>query len=297
MNWAKLWNTTATWLFGLSVTILFLALWGRAVVVDTDELANSVAPLAESSQTFDLIADWATEEFLEAGADPALVEPTVTYLLDSTAVGGSLERFINQVVEAAASSHPAGSSIDMKALLTPLIPDLAAGISEIGVPVSIDEVTLIVNDLEPLVIREPGAGAIVGSSSPTASRLGTAVLFASLSIVVLGYSIVVLSEDKFSAFRELLTKVAVSGLTFAVLLRVGSWVLSPSGGRAPIADTLANLADSKWSVPFQVALIAGGLALMIYLVRRRLTPVGVSPEPDVSTRPQEEQPLSLSGLR
>ncbi len=293
MKLAKVWKTTATWLFGLSVTVLFLALWGRAIVVDTDELAESVAPLAESTQTFDLIADWATAEFLAAGVDIDLVEPTVTYLVESTAVGGSLERFVNEVVEAAASSHPGGSSIDMQGLLTPLIPDVASGLSQVGVPVSISEVTEIVNDLDPLVIREPGTSAIVGASSPAASRLGIAVLIASLSIGVLGYSIVAVSEDKYGAFRELLTKVAVTGLTFAVLLRVGSWVLDPTGGRAPIADTLSNLADSKWSVPFQVALVAGGLALVIYLARRRFKPGEVSPAPNVSPRPQEEQPLSL----
>ena len=293
----RLGRPTAAWLFGVSLTILFVALWGRAVVVDTETLGEAAAPLAESAAVVDLVADWAADEFVDAGADPTLVRPTIDYLVESTAVGGSLEQFVSELIEAASSAHPGGSSIDMRELLTPVVPEISVALVEVGVPATTDEVSRIVNELDPLVIREPGEPALIGPSSPTASRLGTATLLAAAALFVFGYSFVAWSDDRTAAVRELMTRIALGGVSFAIFLRVGSWVLDPRGGRAPIPETLSNIAGSKWVIPVQVAAVAGAIALAMYLVRRWLRRGEVFPEADVPPRPLEEQPLSLSGLR
>lgn len=275
----------------MSVSILFLALWGRSVVVDTDTLAESLSPLASSATVTDFVSGWMAEELVESGADPATVRPTVDFFFETSSVGETLDLLVGEVVEAAASTNPGGSTIDMANLVGPTVPELARGLAGMGYPVSEAEVSDVVAGLDPLVIREAGASPVVGPNSPTAARLGTAALFAFLGIVVFGLGVVRLSEDRLAAVRALLTRVAVGGLSFAVFLRLGSWVVDPSGGRAPVQATISALAGSKWMVPLEVAVVAATVAAAIYLIRntRRGTSV------DGRFEDTDERPLSLTG--
>jgi hypothetical protein len=283
------------WAFGMAVSILFLALWGRAVVADTETLSDSLSPLARSGIVADFVADWMAEELTESGADPATVRPTVDYFFESSSVGDTVDQLVGEVVYAAAASSPEGSRIDMAALIGPTVPELTAGLSGMGYPVAESQVADVVAGLDPLVIRQPGADAIVGPNSPTAARLGTAALLAVLGIVVFGLGVVSLSEDRIGAVRALATRVAVGGLSFAVFLRLGSWVLDPSGGRAPVRSTLSELAGSKWMVPLQVAVVAGAIAGAIYVGRRWLRRRGVSLWPPAPPTQPREREQSRSG--
>ena len=285
------------WAFGMSLSILFLALWGRAVVADTETLSDSLSPLARSGVVADLVADWMTEELTESGADAATVRPTVDFFFESSSVGDTVDQLVGEVVYAAAASSPEGSRIDMAALIAPAVPELTTGLAGMGYPVTESQVADVVAGLDPLVIRQPGSEAIVGPNSPTAARLGTAALVALLGIIVFGLGVVNLSEDRVGAVRELATRVAVGGLSFAVFLRLGSWVLDPSGGRAPVRSTLSELAGSKWMVPLQVAVVAGAIAGTIYLGRRWLKRRGVSLSPGAPPTQPRERELPRSGSR
>jgi hypothetical protein len=113
-------------------------------------------------------------------------------------------------------------------------------------------------------------------------------------MLVLGHGVVYLSEDRLSAVRSLLTRVALGGLSFAIFLKLGSWVLDPSGGRAPVQASISAVAGSKWAVPLALALVAAAIAGVVYLVRGRLRPL----QPDGSEGrfdDTEERPLSLIG--
>ena len=261
-------RSTLGWAFGVAVSVLFLALWGRSVVTDTDTLAESLSPLAHSATVTDFVSGWMAEELVESGADPATVRPTVDFFFETSSVGDTLDQLVGEVVHAAASANPGGSTINMADLVGPTVPELTEGLVGLGYPVSEGEVSDVVARLDPLVIREAGARPVVGPNSPTAARLGTAALVAFVGIIVFGFGVVRLSEDRLVAVRGLLTRIAVGGLSFAVFLRLGSWVLDPSGGRAPVQATLSELAGSKWMVPLQVALVAGTIAGTIYLGRR-----------------------------
>lgn len=284
-------RSTLAWGFGLAVSVLFLSVWGRSVVVDTDSLAESLSPLARAGIVTDFASAWMAEELVESGADPDTVRPTVEFFFESSHVGETLDELVGEVVFAAASTSSAGSQVDMADLFAPTVPELTVGLAGLGLPVDEGEVSEVVGGLDPLVVREPGASPVVGPSSPTAARLGTAALIALLGIVVLGAGVVRLSEDRWRAVKELLNRVALGGLSFAIFLRLGSWVLDPSGGRAPVQATLSELAGSKWLVPLRVALTAAAIAAAIYLLRRWLirqgvigTPEGddVVPEPSLS---------------
>ena len=285
------------WAFGMAVSILFLALWGRAVVVDTDTLAESLAPLAETNIVRDYVADWMAEEMVDSGADPAMVEPTVENLLESSSVGGALDQFVGEVVFAAATTDPAGSVIDMAGLFGPTVPELTLGLSGLGYPVSEGHISEVVAGLDPFVVRRPGSEALVGPNSPTAARLGTAALLALLGLVIFGVGVVALADDRVAEIRMLLNRVAIGGLSFAVFLRLGSWVLDPSGGRAPVRSTLSELAGSKWFVPLQVALVAAVVAGSIYVGRRWLRRQGAFRSIDEPPTRQQGQSQSVSRSR
>jgi hypothetical protein len=263
-------RSTLAWAFGMSVSILFLSIWGRAVVTDTDTLAESLAPLAESNIVREYVGDWMVDELIDSGADPSTVEPTVGYLFESSSLGAALDQLVGEVVDAAAATNPDGSRIDMAGLFGPTVPELTLGLSGLGYPIDESEVSEVVEGLDPLVIRQPGGEPLIGPYSPAAARLGTAALLAFLGIVTFGFGVVVMSEDRVAEIRSLLNRIAVGGLSFAVFLRLGSWVLDPSGGRAPVRSAFSEVAGSKWLVPLQVALVAGTVAGAIYLGRKWL---------------------------
>lgn len=281
------------WAFGLTVSILLIALWGRAIVVDSDRLAESLSPLSESGVVADYVTDWMVDQLADVDAAPS---PAVRSVMESS-VGQVLDGFVAEVVLAAASTNPGGSTVDMAHLVSPAVPDLTIGFASLGFPVSESQVQSLVAGLDPLVIREPGADALIGPASTTAARLGTAVLLAAIGLVVFGGGVIWLSDDRTAAVRSLVTRVAVGGLTFAVLLRLGAWVLDPGGGRAPLPATVSGLAGSKWMVPLQLAVVAGLVSGGIYVVKRWMRRGEASPSPNGKSTPQSEQSESLSGSR
>jgi hypothetical protein len=281
------------WAFGLAVSVLLISMWGRAVVIDSETLGESLSPLSNASVVRGFLTDWLTEQLSDTGVEA----PAMRQLLDSSAVGSSLDEFVVEVVRAAASTDPGGSSVDMVAIIDPAVPELTAGLVGMGYPVSEGQVSALVTGFDPLEIRPPGALAFIGPGSPMAARLGMAALLASVALVVLGSGVVYLSEDRIAAVRSLVTRVAVGALSFAVLLRLGSWVLDPSGGRAPVTTTLSALAGSKWLVPLEVAFVAGAVAGGVYLVKRWWRRGEASPLRGGQSTPQPDQSESLSESR
>jgi hypothetical protein len=283
------------WVFGLAATILFISLWGRAIVVDTDALAEAAAPLSGSVAVIDLFSDWLGEELVDSGVDPSLADPAVEYVLETSEVGLVIDHFVREVVEAAALPGPQAAAVDIAELLSPVVPEIADTLASAGVPVDEAEVASVVGGLEPLVVREAEASPYVGVSSPIAARLGTAAGLAMLVMALAGWVAITASDDRLAETRRLLVRVALGGLSFGILLRVGSWVLDPGGGRAPIPESMSVLVGSKWMVPISIALAAAAMAGMIWGVRRLLRPRGDFPTPVEQSTPEPEPHLSLRG--
>ena len=287
-------RSVAGWAFGFSVTVLLIALWGRAVVVDTDALTESLSHMADSRVLREVLSVWVEDEFADTGYPPQLLKPAVKLSLDASATVAAMEEFLDDVVKAAASSDPAGSTVDVAALLTPAVPEVTAGLSQSGVPADSADVAEVVASFDPMVIRQPGAPSYVGPESPAATRLGTAAMLAMIGMVVFGYGSAIASEDRIAAVRSLFSRVAVGGLGFSILLLIGSWIIDPDGGRAPILETISAIASSKWLLPLQIGLVAAVAAGLIYFGRRILRRMAVSRLADGVPEQPDEQRLTKS---
>ncbi|HLF59762.1 MAG TPA: hypothetical protein VI980_01115 [Acidimicrobiia bacterium] len=277
----------AGFMFGLASTVLLIGLWGRAVVVDTDQLAESLTPMARSATVADRFTSWLATELGGTGLDQVTAEAAADHVLENPAVSQALAGVLTEVVLAAASPDPAGSRVDAAEVLAPAVPDITSSLNEVGVPVTEHEVASAVTELDPLVVRQPRAQTLIGRDSTVASRLGTAVTLAVMTMLFAGWSYVAASLDRRKAMRSLFTRFALGALSFAVLLRIGGWILDPGGGRAPVAETLGLLAVSKWLIPLGLGLAAAGGAVVFWVFRRRqLKPVAESrSQPEVSTPP------------
>ncbi len=267
------------WLFGLAVTVLLISIWGRAIVVDTDALAESLGPLSQSVTVVDQFADWLGSELTAAGVDPAFADEAVKSALGGSAVDLAFNDLVLQVVVSAAESDPGGARVDVASILAPAVPEIAVSLTSAGVPVTEGQVEEVVGSLDPLVIIEPGQAPPVGPESPIATRLGTATVLALMAMVVAGSISITAASDRIGTARKLLIRVSLSGLTFGLLLKLGSWILDPGGGRAPVPQTLSGLAEAKWLVPLSVAGLAAALAGLTWLVRRGVKPEAAIPEP------------------
>jgi len=288
-------RATAGWVFGLAATILFISVWGRAIVVDTDGLAEAAAPLAGSATVVGLFADWLGEELEDNGVDPSLAAPAVDYVLETTEVGSAIDEFVREVVAAASLPGSEAASVDIAGLLTPVVPEITDTLAAAGVPVDNADVANAVAGLEPLTVRRASASPYVGVNSPIANRLGTAAVLALLVMVMTGWVAVVVSRDRMLEARRLLSRLALGGLSFGILLRIGSWVLDPVGGRAPIPESLSLLVGSKWMVPISIASVSAVLAVTIWGVRRLVRRREGSPMQDERSTQEQEPHLSLQG--
>lgn len=270
--------STAAWIFGLATSVLFIAMWGRAVVVDTDELGDSLRPLSETGEVANAFAEWMTAELVDSGVPVAVAEDATDAALVTAEVSNALEGLVVDVVEAAASDGVGGGTVDIAAAFQPAVPALTTSLNLSGIPVSEVEVGQVVGELDPIVIREPDEPAIVGGSSRLATRLGTAVLLAIVAVVLFGGLYIFAGPDRLRRLRTLLTRFALTGLSFAVILRLGSWVLDPQGGRAPVSESLSLLANSKWVIPALLGLAGAIAAVLVWLIRTSVRPEVASPQ-------------------
>jgi hypothetical protein len=101
---------------------------------------------------------------------------------------------------------------------------------------------------------------------------------------VSGWAFLLASPDRMRALRSLLTRFALGSVSFAILLKIGSWIVDPEGGRAPVGESLALLADSQWMLPMTIGLASMAAAALVWVFRKRVRPVAASPS-------RAEQPI------
>lgn len=285
----------SVWAFGLATTIFLIAMWGRAVVVDVQALSAAAGPLAESAAVVEFFTDWLDTELVEAGVEPQASELVIDDVLGQSSVGKVLEQFVAELVVAAAAPGTGVSSVDMSGLFEPAVPEIGMVLRSADVPLPEARIAAVVSELDPLVIRQAGTKPYLGSGSTTASRLGTAAVLSLVAMAVTGWTAVANSGDRIGEVRGLATRVALGALSFTILLRAGSWVLDPRGGRAPIAESASMIAGSKSLVPFGLAVIAFVAAAAAWAYRRTVKRAEGSQSPGEPPTQPEERQLIRSG--
>lgn len=276
----------AAWVFGLASTVLLISLWGRAVVGDTEQLSHSLSPLAESSLVADRVAGWLEEQLVGSGLDRAQAADAGREALRHPGVRPVLEDLVAATVIAAAAEEPAGGVVDVADLLLPRSNQIATALGEAGLPVTVDRVEGILAGLDPLVIRDPEKRPAIGASSSLAANLGTAALLSLAVMAASGWLYTRLEGDRVRALRSLLHRFGLGALSFAVILRIGSWATDPGGGRAPVGETISRIADSEAMLPLLLGLSAMAGATLLRLVRRYFRPEGATPRRIDTPRPQ-----------
>ena len=291
-------TSLAAWVFGLATSILFISLWGRAVVIDTDELGDSLRPMSQSEQVAGAFSEWMTTELVESGVPVETAEEATDAALVGEGVSVALEDLVVEVVDAAASDNAAGAVVDVASTLQPAVPSVTAALVGSGMNITESQVSSVIAGLDPLVIRRPGEPPVIGTSSSLATRLGTAAILAVLFQVIFGSVYVLTASDRLKRARTLLSRFALTGLSFAVLLKLGSWMLDPEGGRAPVSESLSLLANSKWALPAVIGAVGAVAAFMVWLVRaaRLSSPDPVpTPIPEADPRPTVGASIRRSG--
>ena len=182
-------------MFGIASTVLLVGIWGRAVVVDTTELADTLSPLAAGDMVSDRLATWLETELVDAGVDGVAASVAADEVLAHPSVGPVLEELVAEGVEAAASGDPTGASVDVAAILLPASGQITTGLNEAGVPVSTEQVEAALSRLDPLVVRGPTDQPFVGASSPLAANLGTAAILGALLMLLSAIAYIAMSRD------------------------------------------------------------------------------------------------------
>jgi hypothetical protein len=250
------------WAFGLSTTLLLLGLWGRAVTADEATLTRSATAALSSEAVADRVHEWIGDGIAVATDLPVEeIQPALATIESSS----ELERAIDLLVEDAVAviMAPEGSeqTIDVMGALRPLIPLLVGELEERDVEVSEDAVTGALAELDGVEIDTGQAARVPVAAAHARSVLTVGVVLALAALLASGLAAVALAEDRVAMVRSIGTRIALSGLSFAVLFRFGGWALDPDGGRSPLLSSGSIVLGSNQSVFLTVAAIGAVTAL------------------------------------
>lgn len=257
------------WVFGLSTTLLLVAIWGRAVTVDQDTITRSTEAALSADLVTDRVWDWVGEGLAATdGIDPVDAERVLDELESRPQAAAAVDALIGQVVDALVAPPGSEATIDVSSALAPLVPEVVDEFAAQGLEVPAASVEATVDSLDPVAL-DAGEAISVGVVAEEASDVLTLGGLVSAGMLLLfGSMAVAIAEDRWLTLRGLAARVAFSALSFAVLFRFGGWVLDPDGGRSPLRRSGAIIAASNLHVFVIVGGIAALIAATIWVVRR-----------------------------
>jgi len=257
------------WVFGLSTTLLLVGIWGRAVTIDENTIAQSTEAALSADLVTDRVWDWVGDGLAATdGISPVDADRVLDEVRDRPEALGAVDALVDQVVQALVAPPGTETTIDVALALAPLVPEVVSGLSAQGVDVPAESVEAAVDSLDPVAL-DAGEAVSVGVVTDQATAVLTlGVLAAAGMLVMFGSVAVVIAEERWLMVRGLAMRIAFSGLSFAMLFRFGGWILDPDGGRSPLRRSSAILVASNLHV---FVIIGGGAALIaatIWVVRR-----------------------------
>jgi hypothetical protein len=265
-------NTLAIvlWVFGLSTTLFLIGVWGRAVVVDEETVSQSVRTALESESVADRVYSWLADGLESAaGLAPSDVEGAIAEVRELPQADAVVADLIDQIVGAVMAPPGSEPVIDIADTLRPVVPAFAAGLQAEGITVEDGAVDAALDRLDPVELETEEFVGLVAVAEEAEAVFTMIVAITVSAMLVTGAAAIALSQDRVTMLRMLLTRVAVSGLSYAVIFRVGGWVLSPDGGRSPLLGSGGVVLRSNLHVFIVAALGAASLAAMTWVLSRR----------------------------
>lgn len=265
-GWRRYALPVLLWLYGMSVTVTLISVWGRAVVVDTGLLASAAEDAAGADPISRQIEAWLARQLADV---PLLSVNTADDLAADLVEDPTLQTTLDALVGAvvAAAGAPEGEAeVDVAGLLAPAVPSITERLARSGVPVPEPVVAEYISSLDPLVVRDEGEEPVIGRQSGTARSLSIATAIGALVMFVSGAAAVRMAEDRRVMLRSLFNRLAIGALGYAVIFQLGSWILDPGGGRAPVRSAMARVVGAKLWLPLAVA---AGATAAGWLVRRK----------------------------
>ena len=263
----------ALWLFGIFTTVLLVGVWGRAVTSDGDTIRESARAVLGSEAVSDRVTGWIEDGVGSAIAEdlPAgLIEEAALAVWDRPETRRALDSTVDRLVEAALAPPGSSVTIDLGAILAPLLPVVVEELAIRGLAVDLSSVQSALAQVPTLVLEAEARAGVAEAVAGARSLLTTVVAFGLVGMLLSGAAAVALAEQRLRQVRSLALRVFVSAATFSILLRVGSWALDPSAGRSPIAAGGSVFLASSGHVLVLTALSTAAVAAAATaMVRRR----------------------------
>ncbi len=277
------------WAFGLATSTLLLGLWGRTVTADQSTLEMGSRAALGTEVVVDRINNWLGEAVAAAAES---TEPGVGRATAAIAASPEADRAIDKAVEElvqAALAEPGGRpEIQVRPALEPLAPIVVNELAASGVDVPLDKVNSTIDQAAQIFLTTEETTAISGAAYRARSVLTTVFVVGLTALLLFGSLAVALAEEHLAMVRTLAVRLAVSAVTFTVLLRLGAWAMDPAKGRSPLATGGSVLLGSNHLVLFLVAATALCVALSAGIViRHRRLRAKAGSQPLVADAPEE----------
>lgn len=283
------------WVFGISTSMLLIGLWGRSVAADQVTLESSARAVLESEIVNDRVTDWLGDAVAAAAeASPDDVAAVVESVAGSPEMQIAIGEVVDQMVAAALAPPGADTQIDLARAVDALAPAVAAALEERGVVSDADAVRAAAGKVPGIVLSADDPVVVGGAARQVEGILTKVFVFGLGGMLLAGGAAVWLSPDRVRQLRALVIRVAVSAVTFAIVIRIGAWAVDPAGGRSPVAAGGAVLLRSNGHVLAAVAVAAATAAagMSAFLVRRRR----LQPIADSTFEATGEQPVLVGSI-
>jgi len=258
------------------------------VTANQTTLARSAEAVLSSEIVAERVFDW-VEDGIAAATDLPIsdIEPAIAAIEASPEADQAVAALVEDAVAVLMAPAGTDASVDVVAALGPLVPRFVAELSEREVDVSEGTVEAALSELDAVEIDTGVAAGLPVVAIEAQSILTLGVVIALTALLAAGLAAVALAEDRTAMVRSLGTRLALSGLSFAILFRFGGWALDPDGGRSPFMRGGAIVIGSNQQAFLIVAAIGAFIAAVssvAWWLSRRSEPSSSSVEDDEPTR-------------
>jgi hypothetical protein len=272
-------------MFGLATTALLVTTWGSAVTSNRATVESAVSEAVQADVVAGRLIEWAGVGLAEVADLPvADVADVADHLRDDPHVGSALTEVARELAGALFAEPGETVSIELTDELVPLAPVVAAEARRQGLDLEEEAVREALASMGQVRLNADETAA--GTASRTSTALTVAAAVAAVLLLVFGTIAVMTASDRRAELRTLASRVTISAVSFAAMLRISAWILDPGGGGSPLRRSGAILLADGLRVP----LILAAVGCAAWLVGRRTRPPSLPSEDVVRSDGGEPRP-------